>query len=170
MTDIVSIDLSRQIECFLYAEARALEDNRFDDWLECFSEDVRYWMPVRENVDTAHQATNSDVFALYDEDKSSLKLRVLRIQTGHAHAEVPLSVTQRYITNILPQRSVPGPNATLDVSSNFIVYQERRGLHAVTFYGRRSDTILVKDDLLKITSRRIDLAQTILPATISIFF
>jgi 3-phenylpropionate/cinnamic acid dioxygenase small subunit len=171
MTLDVSPELARSIERFLYAEAQALEDNRFDDWLECFSDDVRYWMPVRENVETSRRTQDDfDLFALYDDDKDSLRLRVLRIQTGHAHAEVPLSVTQRYITNVLPKSSSSSPDEALRVSSNFMVYQERRGRHAVTFYGRREDTIFTQGRSFKIKSRRIDLAQTILPTTISIFF
>ena len=59
MTEIVPLELLRRIEDFLYAEARALEDNRFDDWLECFSDDVRYWMPIRENVDKTLEATTA---------------------------------------------------------------------------------------------------------------
>ena len=170
MKDSVAAELSRRIEEFLYMEARALEDNRFDDWLKFFSDDVRYWMPVRENVDKArHVADESDSFALYDEDKKSLELRILRIQTGHAHAEVPLSVTQRYITNIFAKPLATQARDMQQVFSNFMVYQERRQ-HAVTFYGRREDTISTFGTSLKIVHRRIDLAQTILSTTISIFF
>ena len=110
------------------------------------------------------------MFALYDEDKKSLKLRVLRIQTGNAHAEVPLSVTQRYVTNVIAKSSSNASDELLDVLSNFMVYQERRGQHATTFYGRREDTILQKGGSFRIMRRKIDLAQTILPTTISIFF
>jgi 3-phenylpropionate/cinnamic acid dioxygenase small subunit len=156
------------IEAFLYREARLLEDNRFDDWLGCFSDEIRYWMPVRQNIDPSVTNDQSfDTFALYDDDKESLRLRVLRIQTGEAHAEVPPSVTQRYITNIWAE---PEATDAFSVHSNFMVYQERRGLHGVTFYGRRADRMSRSDGGFKIERRKIELAQTILPSTISIFF
>jgi dibenzofuran dioxygenase beta subunit len=164
----ISSELLKQVETFLYAEARLLEDNRFDEWLASFSEDARYWMPVRQNVDrSANDESILDTFALFDDDKQSLELRVLRVQTGEAHAEVPPSVTQRFITNIMAQ---PAAENSFNVYSNFMVYQERRGLHGITFYGRREDVLYRDDGTFKIQRRKIELAQTILPATISIFF
>jgi 3-phenylpropionate/cinnamic acid dioxygenase small subunit len=161
-------ELLKRVETFLYAEARLLEDNNFDEWLTYFSDDVRYWMPVRQNVDPPiNQDSSFESFALFDDDKESLRLRVLRIKTGQAHAEVPLSVTQRYITNVM---AIPLGTSRLRVHSNFLVYQERRGQHAVTFYGRREDILGHDVHAFEIQKRTIDLAQTILPTTISIFF
>jgi 3-phenylpropionate/cinnamic acid dioxygenase small subunit len=164
----ISSDLLKQVETFLYAEARLLEDNRFDEWLASFSEDARYWMPVRQNVDpSVNDESTLDTFALFDDDKQSLELRVLRVQTGEAHAEVPPSVTQRFITNIMAHSAA---EKSFSVFSNFLVYQERRGLHGITFYGRREDVLRREEGTFKIQRRKIELAQTILPATISIFF
>jgi 3-phenylpropionate/cinnamic acid dioxygenase small subunit len=165
----VSIELFREIEALLYAEGRALEENSFDEWLALLSDDIRYWMPVQESVDFAGKPTEAAAgFALYDDDKKSLELRVLRIQTGEAHAEVPPSNTLRLISNIMVEPS--SADDTYNVRSNFIVYQERRGQHGVQFYGRRKDVVKRVGSELKIANRKIELAQAILPTTISIFF
>ena len=133
------------------------------------SDDIRYWMPVRESVDFPGQRTEvADSFALYDDDKKSLELRVLRIQTGEAHAELPPSSTLRLVSNIIVEPAAAAE--TYNVRSNFVVYQERRGQHGVNFYGRRKDVVRRVGDDLKIASRKIELAQSILPTTISIFF
>jgi 3-phenylpropionate/cinnamic acid dioxygenase small subunit len=169
----ISTELFRDVEAFLYLEARMLEENCFDDWLDCFADDVRYWMPIRESTDgslgaSLGPANEADTFALFDDDKKSLELRVLRIKTGDAHAEVPPSITQRLVTNITVEPAAA--DDSLRVRSSFMVYQERRGQHGVTFFGKRDDVLRVTQGKLKITRRRIDLAQTILPTTISIFF
>jgi 3-phenylpropionate/cinnamic acid dioxygenase small subunit len=167
--DDISPELFRQVEAFLYREARMLEDNSFDDWLMCFSDDVRYWMPIQESIDgSSGPGHEPDTFALFDDDKKSLELRVLRIKTGDAHAEVPPSTTQRLVTNITVEAAAA--EHSLRVRSNFIVYQERRGQHGVTFFGRRDDLLRQVGGDFKIVQRRIDLAQKILPTTISIFF
>jgi 3-phenylpropionate/cinnamic acid dioxygenase small subunit len=166
--DSVSPELFRDIERFLYLEARMLEGNRFDDWLNCFAEDVRYWMPIEESTDGSLPSSEPDTFALFDDDKKSLELRVLRIKTGEAHAEVPPSTTQRLITNITVEPAAS--EESLRVRSNFMVYQERRGQHGVTFFGKRDDVLRQVDGAFKISYRRIDLAQKVLPTTISIFF
>jgi dibenzofuran dioxygenase subunit beta len=167
--DAISPELFRDVEAFLYLEARMLEENRFDDWLNCFSDDVRYWMPIQESTDgLSGSAQESDTFALFDDDKKSLQLRILRIKTGDAHAEVPPSTTQRLVTNITVEPG--GADDSLRVRSNFMVYQERRGQHGVTFFGKRDDLLRQLRGEFKISQRRIDLAQKILPTTISIFF
>jgi 3-phenylpropionate/cinnamic acid dioxygenase small subunit len=39
--------LIRQIEQFVYREARLLDERRFREWLKLFTEDIRYWMAQR---------------------------------------------------------------------------------------------------------------------------
>ena len=52
---IVSPDLTRllvkqEVEDFLYHEAELLDERRYEEWLDLFTEDVHYWMPMRRNV------------------------------------------------------------------------------------------------------------------------
>ena len=44
------LDLMREIEDLLYTEADLLDERRYDEWLELFTDDVTYWMPMRKNV------------------------------------------------------------------------------------------------------------------------
>ncbi len=37
----------REIEQFLYREARMLDNRQYHAWLDLLTDDVRYWMPVR---------------------------------------------------------------------------------------------------------------------------
>ena len=43
-------ELIREVEQFLYREARLLDERRFREWLELLTEDVRYWMVTRSNL------------------------------------------------------------------------------------------------------------------------
>jgi 3-phenylpropionate/cinnamic acid dioxygenase small subunit len=159
-----------EIERFLLEEAAILEEGRFDAWLDLLSEDVRYVMPVRRSVQPGTGKTiagsGEETFALFDDDKASLTLRVERLKTGSAHAEVPPSTTQRLITNIRVENDAD--DATVVVHSRFFIYQERQGRYAATFVGKRRDLLRRAGGSWKIANRRIELAQTILPTTISI--
>ena len=42
-------EIVREVEQFLYREARLLDDRRFHEWLELFTDDVHYWMGARTN-------------------------------------------------------------------------------------------------------------------------
>jgi 3-phenylpropionate/cinnamic acid dioxygenase small subunit len=116
------------------------------------------------------RSSSSGVESLSPSRQSAVRARprVLRIKTGEAHAEVPPSTTQRLITNITVEPAAA--EESLRVRSNFMVYQERRGQHGVTFFGKRDDVLRQVDGAFKISLRRIDLAQKLLPTTISIFF
>lgn len=54
--DMAGLLLVRQIEEFLYAEAELLDQRRFREWLDLFTEDARYWMPMQRNVKFGQQS------------------------------------------------------------------------------------------------------------------
>ena len=165
-----SPELQLEVQTFLFCEAMLLEELRFREWLALLTEDIRYYMPVRRLVQPKSAAEDhqpEQTFPLFDDDKSSLLMRVQRLETGVAHAEIPPSVTQRLISNILVE---PGANDTnLIAHSRFAVHQLRRHA-AFTFYGKRRDQLRREEGALKLAERRIELAEMVLPTTISIFF
>jgi len=166
----VTPELYLEVQNFLFREAMLLEEARFREWLAFFTDDVRYVMPVRRTVQPPPGGRNEpeEVFSLFNDDKASLTMRVQRFETGLAHAEVPPSVTQRLITNVLVDPDTD--RAEYLAHSRFLVHQVRGGRLSYTFHGKRRDRLRREGGALKIAERRIELAQTILPTTISIFF
>src|SRR6266567_8515859 len=116
------MSLREEIEVFLYEEARLLDDWRLHEWLELFTDDIRYWMPNRETLPVAEKTIEPDdlAFGLYDEDKSALMLRVRRLDTGLAHVEEPRSVTRHMISNVLVGDA--GKPGEVLAHSNFMVF------------------------------------------------
>jgi 3-phenylpropionate/cinnamic acid dioxygenase small subunit len=55
----------RDVEQFLYREARLLDERRFHEWLELFTEDVRYWTAGRRN----RYPKSSKAIAILDLDR-----------------------------------------------------------------------------------------------------
>src|SRR6266705_591076 len=89
-------DVIREVEQFLYREARLLDDRQFRDWLQLFTDDVRYWMAGRTN----RYPKSSKAIAILDESKETLTARVARLDTGMAWAEDPPSRTRHFVNNI----------------------------------------------------------------------
>ena len=98
-------DTVRDIEQFMYQEARLLDTRRLHDWLELWTEDAHYWVPVRTTrypriskaISIADQdryiedeISKEDELAILDEDKDSLERRVARLDTGMAWARTRL--------------------------------------------------------------------------------
>src|SRR5258708_25096923 len=177
-------DLIREVEQFLYREARFLDDRQFHDWLALFTDDVRYWMAGRTNrypksskaisiLDPERYVeddlTREDELAILDETKETLVGRVARLETGMAWAEDPPSRTRHVITNIQVE---PGDvESELRVYSNFIVYRSRAETEQDFYVGAREDVLRRVAGAWKIAYRKLVLDHNVLLAkNLSIFF
>jgi 3-phenylpropionate/cinnamic acid dioxygenase small subunit len=177
-------EIVREVERFLYREARLLDERRFHEWLKLLTDDVRYWMGNRSNrypksskaiaiLDpdryVEDDLTKEDELAILDEDKTTLEARVSRLDTGMAWAEDPPSRTRHLIANIEVE---PGDTeCELKAYSNFIVYRSRAATEEDFYVGARRDVLRRVDGAWKIASRKMVLDQNVLTAkNVSIFF
>jgi 3-phenylpropionate/cinnamic acid dioxygenase small subunit len=83
-------------EQFLYHEARLLDMQRYEEWLELFTDDATYWVPLEQGQKDP-LATSSIVH----DDRTLLGLRVKQLRHPRAHARVPLARTVHQVTNVL---------------------------------------------------------------------
>ena len=174
----------REIERFLYREARLLDERRFREWLGLLTDDVHYWMAARSNryprsskaiaiLDAARYVeedlTGDEELAILDETKETLKARVARLDTGMAWAEDPPSRTRHFVGNIEVE---PGETAAeFRVHSNFIVYRSRAETEEDFYVGARRDLLRRVGADWKIARRKLTLDQNVLTAkNVSIFF
>jgi 3-phenylpropionate/cinnamic acid dioxygenase small subunit len=174
----------RGVEQFLFREARLLDERRFHEWLQLFTDDTHYWMTARANryprsskaiavLDPDRYAeediSRADELGLFDEDIKTLTARVARLDTGMAWAEDPPSRTRHLISNI---EVVPDAGASeLTVHCNFIVYRNRGETEQDFYVGAREDRLRLVDGEWKIARRRLVLDQNVLLAkNLSIFF
>lgn len=163
------LDLMREVEDFFYAEADMLDERDYDAWLELFTEDILYWMPMRKNVSFENrdkEITAEDDLAWFHDDKETLSKRVLQLQTGIHWADEPISRVSHLITNIrlAEQISSLEEGEKMTVKCRFLVYRNRLETETDFLVGRREDTVIRTDGALKITRRKIILDQSVLMA------
>ncbi len=161
--------LMREIEDFLYYEADLLDAREFDKWLSLFTDDVRYWMPIRKNLEFAERhrdiTTENDISWMND-DKSTLEKRVRQIMTGIHWAEEPMSRVSHVVTNIrlADPADLAKEGSTALVSSRFVVHRNRLETETDFFVGRREDTLRRVGSGLRIARRKIIIDQSVLLA------
>jgi 3-phenylpropionate/cinnamic acid dioxygenase small subunit len=177
-------DLQREVEQFLYREARLLDERRFHDWVQLFTDDVRYWMAGRSNRYPKHSkaiaildparyveddTAREDELAILDETKETLESRVARLDTGMAWAEDPPSRTRHMISNI--EIEAGDREDEIMVYSNFLAYRSRAGSEEDFYVGARQDVLRRIGSEWKIARRKMTLDQNVLSAkNVSIFF
>jgi len=164
--------VKQETEDFFYREADLLDERRYEEWLDLFTEDTHYWMPLRRNVprdEPEREFTRPGVDAnWFDEGKDTLTRRVKQILTGIHWAEEPPSRMCHIVSNVQIVR------ATLDeveARSRFIVYRNRVQTETDFLVGKREDLLRRMDGGLKIARRKIVLDQNVLLAkNLTMFF
>jgi len=76
----------------VYHEARLIDEKRFDEWYELFTDDARYWMPL-----TRGQPDGETHTSLFYEDKLLLKVRIERLRHPNAFSQQQPSFCQHVL-------------------------------------------------------------------------
>ena len=58
--DLAGLLVLHEVQDFLYREAELLDERRYEEWLDLFTEDARYFMPMRRNVPHDGSARRSE--------------------------------------------------------------------------------------------------------------
>ena len=168
---MTSPDLQHEVEQFLYREVRMLAEGRFEEWLDLFTEDSRYLMPIRETTVTREESERGEEFLPHvDDDKDFMRARVQRLRHHLAHAEQPPSRLRYFVSNIEVEDADGAEAGDLDVRCNLMVYQSRLERTEKIFVGRREDRLRPENGSYRIASRTVVLDQSLLPRSITIFF
>jgi 3-phenylpropionate/cinnamic acid dioxygenase small subunit len=145
---------------FLVAEAEALDERRYRDWLLMLTDDVRYRMPVRVTV---HAGGDSELAGMdhFDEDRYTLGKRVERLSGEHAWTEDPPSRVRRFVTNV---RCAPGPGeGEIAVRSYLLLFRSRGDTRPPEWVAaERRDVLRSVGDALRLRSREITVDESVL--------
>ena len=165
LTQAVTPQLQWEVEQFLYAEARLLDERRFTEWYTLVADDIHYFMPTRVNrlPNEQHlEVRAANQGAHFDDDKQRLGLRVKKLGIDRNWSEYPASRTRHLITNVW---IAPGEReGEYRVQSYFHFYRSRMDRQVENLVG-------VRDDILRratnpygfeLAQRTISLDQTVL--------
>jgi 3-phenylpropionate/cinnamic acid dioxygenase small subunit len=165
------LQLRCEIEEFLYFEAELLDDRRFEEWLDLWTEDSHYWMPIRSTRvrgDEEHELTKPWENSYFDDDLGVLRRRVAKLDTRFSWAEEPPSRTRHLLSNI---RLKPAEKPDeLIVVCNFITYRTRLSSDEDKWVGERKDTLRKVNGAWKIADRQVFLDEAVLKSkNLSVF-
>jgi benzoate/toluate 1,2-dioxygenase subunit beta len=148
-----------EVEQFLYAEARMLDDRDFEHWLECYAPDAEFWMPAWDDDDTLVTDPQRDVSLIWYGNRGGLEDRVFRIRTERSSAtSLPEPRTGHNITNV---EIVEDRGDTVDVRFNWFTLYYRyetvdtyfgTSFYTIDFSGQRplikKKKVILKNDYI----------------------
>ena len=150
------------MERFYTDEAALLDAHDYEVWVQLFSDDTHYFMPIRRTRlkrELAKEFTKPGEIAFFDDTKQMLLGRVAKIASGTAWSEDPPSRTRHFVSNV---RIAADRGEELDVESNFILYRTRLKSEETTWIGSRHDVLRRHEGSFLIARRHILLEQTVL--------
>jgi benzoate/toluate 1,2-dioxygenase beta subunit len=138
----------RQIELFLFEEARLLDDGDFQGWLKLYEPQGIYWMPSQPG-----QTDPLNVASIIYEDHGILSIRVQRLLEERALVLTPMPRTTHLVSNIVV-RPVADGGFAVDAAFVCVVHQaEKRNLYS----GRHAYELVQREDSFRIKLKRVSL-------------
>lgn len=144
-------DLLREVEQFLYREARLADESRYREWEALWTDDALYWVPA--NGDDADPTTRMSI--IYD-NRSRIATRIRQLETGKRHSQAPPSRLRRLVSNV----EVLGTTEDGDTlaGANFVIYESReRGV--ALWAGRAEYRLRRGDDGWRMAAKKVTLVD-----------
>ncbi len=150
MSAALSTELDiREIEQFLYREARFADEFDLDAWEALWTDDAVYWVPA------GGDDPNTQMSIIFD-NRSRIGLRIRQLKTGKRHSQIPRSRMRRVVSNV----EILGTedNGDVTVEANFVLVESRARSREM-WAGRYTYRLRVVDGQLRIAYKKVALVD-----------
>lgn len=141
-------DALREIEQLLYRQSELLDAKLWQDYIDLFTDDGVYWMPV-----TPEQTEWEGSPSIFAEDKHMMEVRMGRVTHPTAWSQAPMWSTSHVIGNVVIEAEAPNE---WRVRSRFHMMELRRDT-VRHFGGSYRHTLVRQAGQLKIKLQRVDM-------------
>jgi len=97
---VMSDSAYEYVRDLIFLEADLLDHQKWDEWLDLYTDDCIYWVPSWLTEDELGSDPEMQVNMIYIVGKPGLAARLERISSGQAYAEMPLSQTSHLIGTV----------------------------------------------------------------------
>lgn len=143
--------LHRQVEAFLFMEARLQDTHDYDGWQDLWEDDAIYWVPANGGEIDPEQKMS----VIYD-NRSRIRVRMDQLKTGRRHTQTPRSALARLISNV-EITEVAGDEVS--VLANALIYEDN--LRGETIWAARNEYRLrLVDGAFRLVRKKVTLVNS----------
>jgi benzoate/toluate 1,2-dioxygenase subunit beta len=154
-----------KIQAFLFAEARALDDRQFDEWLEFYHPDCPFYMPSWDDDDQLTTDPQSEMSLIYYATRSGIEDRVFRIKTERSSASMPEPRTNHNVHNI---EIMETKGNEIQLRFNWTTHSFRYKVVDV-YFGTSFYTLVPNGDSFLITNKKVILKNDYIRQVIDVY-
>lgn len=149
----VTAPTDAQLLDFVHDEAEMLDEQRYEAWLELFSADGRYWMPLEPGQTDARLHCS-----LMYEDLMLLRVRVERLHGQRTFSQQPPSRCHHLLQRPrVVSRDDAGGVYTCRTAFHYV---ETRGDEQTLYAGWSTHTLVLEGAALRMRLKRVDLVNS----------
>ena len=154
---VVDEPTRREIETFVFLEARLADESRYEEWEALVTDDMHYWVPFGPG--SYEPGTR---VSYINDNRSRLGTRIRQLATGVHHAQDPPSSMRRVVSNIEILRA-EGPD--YEVGANFVLYEHALAAtgHLRQWAGRVTYRLRQTADGLRMSAKKVELVNSTSP-------
>lgn len=148
----IGLETQRAVEQFLYRQAEILDDRRWSDWMDLFTQDGTYWMPANP------EDTDPDgIPSIFYEDRYLMLTRIRRLEHPRAWSQQPKNRTSHVVSNVVVE-SENASSGDIVARSKFHVVEYR--LDAMRYFaGSYRHELKNTPEGYKIHRQRVDIVN-----------
>jgi len=153
----------------LSREAAALDDQRFDDWIDLFLPDCEYWVPTWIDEETVAHDHTSQISHIYYGNRAGLEDRITRIRSGRSPASTPIHRTSHLFSALVLLGEAQDKQFEVRSSWTNHIYNPHKKNVSVLF-GSSIHTLQCVDGQWKIKRKKILIKNDFLPSIVDVYF
>ena len=161
------LQLRAEAEDVLFREAYYLDGQKWDDWLELFTEDCEYWVPSWKDEHQVTEDPKREISLIYYGGRFGLEDRVWRIRSGQSIASTPLPRTTHAVHNVFIDGQVNGEMTVRSTwTANCFFHKTNK---SEVFYGDYEHRLRKTDDGWKICRKYVVLKNDYIPTMLDVY-
>jgi 3-phenylpropionate/cinnamic acid dioxygenase small subunit len=156
-----------EASALLFAEAAALDERRWEDWLALFTEDCLYHVPAWRDEVTPTTDPRTEISIIHCAGRAQLAERVQRITGGRSVASLPPPRTAHVVGNVMLVEASDAALRVKSVWASHVFNVKRQDQHV--FFSRVEHTLVRQDGAWRIARRHALLLNDRLPTMLDIY-
>ncbi len=157
--------LQIEVEQFIYREAAMVDQSRWQEWLQMYTEDMIYWAPSWVNENELTTDPEAEVSIIYMNNRKELEHRIWRFTSGESPASYPLARTNHMVSNV----TLTDINDDQIVASSNWMSQTYRDKEQRIYGGFYEHTLVRQDGDLKISKKKVVLLNDVVDGFVDVY-